>query len=156
VQTDPDLDLILTADEAELVAIAQRAMVATLDHSRAKTIELRSEFNDEIQADAVITLPPKALRLVAQLLGQMAKRQPIILMPLEMELTTLQAAAFLNVSRPFLIKEIEKKNIPYRLVGTHRRIYLEDLIKYKEGTRRKSEEAMQELTALDQELGLGY
>lgn len=156
MHADPDLDLVLTADEAELVTTAQRTMIACLDHSRATTIGLREESSDGIQSEATVTLPPKALRLIAHLLGQMARRQPIMLMPLEMELTTLQAAGFLNVSRPFLIKELEAKKLPYRLVGTHRRIYLEDLIKYKESMRRQSERAMQELADLDQELKLGY
>jgi excisionase family DNA binding protein len=156
MHADPDLDLVLTADEAELVAAAQRTMMACLDHSSATTIALREKSSDAIQSEATVTLPPKALRLIAQLLGQMARRQPIMLMPLEMELTTLQAAGFLNVSRPFLIKELEAKKLPYRLVGTHRRIYLEDLIKYKESMRRQSERAMQELADLDQELKLGY
>jgi excisionase family DNA binding protein len=154
MHADPDLDLVLTAEEAELVAAAQRTMMAWLDHSKATTIALRETSSDGIQSEAIVTLPPKALRLIAQLLGQMARRQPIMLMPLEM--TTLQAAGFLNVSRPFLIKELEAKKLPYRLVGTHRRIYSEDLIKYKESTRRQSERAMQELADLDQELKLGY
>ena len=156
MHADPDLDLVLTADEAELAAAAQRTMMACLDHSKARTIALREDGNDGNQVEATVTLPPKALRLISQLLGQMAKRQPIMLMPLEMELTTLQAAGFLNVSRPFLIKELDAKKLPYRLVGTHRRIYLEDLIKYKESTRRQSDQALQELADLDQELNLGY
>lgn len=53
----------------------------------------------------------------------MAKREPMLLVPQKLELTTQEAAAFLHVSRPFVIKEIEAN----RLVNRHRRIEFEEL-----------------------------
>lgn len=63
----------------------------------------------------------------ADVLRQMAKREPMLLVPQKLELTTQQAAAFLNVSRPFVIKEIQAQRLKCRLVNCHRRIEFEEL-----------------------------
>jgi excisionase family DNA binding protein len=62
----------------------------------------------------------------------------------------------LNVSRPFLVEQLEKNVIPYRKVGTHRRILFKDLMQYKEAMDRNRLKAPDELTAQAQELGIGY
>ena len=62
----------------------------------------------------------------------------------------------LNVSRPFLVELLEKGEIPFHKVGTHRRVRFHDLMSYKQQTAQARYEALEELSALDQELGLGY
>jgi excisionase family DNA binding protein len=74
-------------------------------------------------------------------------------MPDSAELTTQQAAEFLNVSRPYLIKLLESGQIPFRRVGTHRRIRFRDLRLYKSQDDLERRQA-DELTQLSQELGL--
>ena len=54
-----------------------------------------------------VEVPPSALKLIGQLLGAMSEGRPVVLMPTEQEFTTVEAANFLNVSRPFVIKEFE-------------------------------------------------
>ena len=44
----------------------------------------------------------------------MSEGCPVMLVPAEQELTTVEAANFLNVSRPFVIKEIESGRLPHR------------------------------------------
>ena len=78
------------------------------------------------------------------------------LIPVHAELTTQQAADILNVSRPFLIEQLEKGVIPYRKVGTHRRVMFEDLMEYKQTMDHNRLKALEELSVIDQELGLGY
>ena len=80
----------------------------------------------------------------------------VTLIPVHAELTTQQAAQILNVSRPFLIEQLEKSVIPYRKVGTHRRVMFKDLMEYKQTMDRNRLNALEELSAIDQELGLGY
>lgn len=75
-------------------------------------------------------------------------------MPDSAELTTQQAAEFLNVSRPYLIKLLESEQIPFRLVGTHRRIKFRDLREYRNRDDLDRRRAADELTQLSQELGL--
>ncbi|WP_423459913.1 helix-turn-helix domain-containing protein [Ottowia sp. VDI28] len=69
-------------------------------------------------------------------------------------MSTQDAANFLNISRPFLIKLVEAGEIPCRLVGTHRRIEFSEIKKYSERQRKQSEDAMQELADLSGELKL--
>jgi excisionase family DNA binding protein len=78
------------------------------------------------------------------------------LVPLKYELSTQEAAAILNVSRPFVVKELEAGHIPFRKVGTHRRILFEDLSAYQEKSRSASEQALRELAQEAQDLKMGY
>lgn len=67
----------------------------------------------------------------------MSQGRPITLMPTEQEFTTVEAANFLNVSRPFVIKEIEAGRLAHRKVGSHRRIAFEDLLEYAQQMRAR-------------------
>jgi excisionase family DNA binding protein len=72
------------------------------------------------------------------------------------ELTIGDAAELLNVSRPHLVTLLEEGEISFHRVGTHRRIYREDVLDYKARQREEAEEAMETLADQAQELGLGY
>lgn len=141
--------------EAEMAKVAQRCLMAALDHSRAQRIALVDEKGD-VAGAPVLELPPQALRFFAEMLGMMAQRRPVMLVPQNHELTTQDAATLLNVSRPFVIKEIEAGRLKCRKVGRHRRIEFEELRRYQAAQRAQSEEALQKLADLSQELGLGY
>lgn len=144
------LDTVLDEHDAALAQAAQRCLMAALDHSRAATIKLVAEGED-IPA---VELPPKALRFVADLLGLMGQRQPVMLVPQKHELSTQEAAAFLNVSRPFVVKQIECGRLPCRKVGRHRRVMFEDLLVFQESLRHETEAALQALADQGQELGI--
>ena len=135
--------------DMELARVGQRCIMEALDRSRAVKIKLESEDGDI----PPIELPPSALRLIGQLLGLMSEGKPFALMPEKQELTTVEAANFLNVSRPFVIKEIEAGRIPHRMVGTHRRVMLIDLINYKQKVQGSREAALEKLSQLSSELG---
>jgi excisionase family DNA binding protein len=103
-----------------------------------------------------ISIPASAFRLLGDILSQMAQGHAVSLISVHAELTTQQAADLLNVSRPFLVVQLDKGIIPFRKVGTHRRVLLKDVMHYKQSIDRNRLKSLEELSALDQELGLGY
>jgi excisionase family DNA binding protein len=149
------IEPLVTDQEAELAKIAQRCLMTALDHSHAQRIALVDE-NGTLTDAPVLELPPQALRFFADMLGMMAQRRPVMLVPQNHELTTQDAAALLNVSRPFVIKEIEAGRLRCRKVGRHRRIEFDELRRYQTAQRERSEAALQELVQMSQDLGLGY
>jgi excisionase family DNA binding protein len=142
----------LNAKDKEMVRIAQRCIMASLDHSRAAAITLTTDTGEH----PTVELPRAALRLIGQLLGAMSEGRPIVLMPTQQELTTVEAANFLNVSRPFLIKEIDAGRLPHRMVGSHRRIALDDLLTYANKMRAQQASALDRMAENARELGLDY
>lgn len=140
--------------EAELAGAATACLVAALDHSRAERITLTIEMDgSDSGTPPVLVVPPRALRFLAEVLRQMAKREPMMLVPQKHELTTQQAAALLNVSRPFVIKEIEQGNLKCRLVNRHRRIEFEELLRYQAAQKQQSEAALKRLSDISHEMG---
>lgn len=117
---------------------------------------LRLRLQADNEPEEVMTIPVSAFRLLADILAQMARGNAVTLIPVNAELTTQQAADILNVSRPFLIKLIEDGQIPYRKVGTHRRIQFEDLMVYKRDIDNKRRDVLADLVSEAQELDMGY
>jgi excisionase family DNA binding protein len=139
-----------TQAEAEMAATARQLLVAALDHSKAQVIGLTLDTEDE--GAPVIQVPPRALRFFADVLKQMALREPMVLIPQKAQMTTQEAAALLNVSRPFVIKEIEAGRLQCHMVNTHRRIDFEELQRYRAAQRERSENALRRMHEIDQQL----
>ena len=99
-------------------------------------------------------VPGEALRLLARVLEEMATGRPVTLIPRNAELSTHQAAELLGVSRPYLIKQLEAGKMPFRRVGTHRRIRYDDLRLYQEREREERHRALDELVTLSEDMGL--
>ena len=137
--------------DALLAEGASRKLAA---HFRALE-HLRIRLLDEAdQATETLELPASAVRLLVDMLEHMARGDAVTLLPIYKELTTQQAADLLNVSRPYLVQLLDGRKIPYRKVGTHRRIRAEDVLSYRREMDQKRREVLMELAAHDQELGL--
>ena len=79
-----------------------------------------------------VELPESVIEVLRQAVGYMLQGKAVTLTSVHRNLTTQEAADLLGVSRPFLVELLAKKEIPFHLVGTHRRIYLEDLLRFRE------------------------
>ena len=138
--------------EVEMAQAAQRCIMQALDRSHTAAITLTTTDGSH----PTVELPPAALKLIGQLLGAMSDGRPVTLVPSRQEFSTVEAANFLNVSRPFVIKEIEQGRLPHRKVGTHRRVAAEDLLAYAREMRKRQEQALDRMAENARELGLDY
>ena len=137
--------------EASIAKTSARALADKLADCPDKVaIRLAEDERD------VIELPFAAVRLLIDLLDEMSKGNAVSLIPMNAELTTQQAADLLNVSRGFIVKLLDNREIPYRMVGTHRRVLFNDLKAYEERTKRARLKALDQLTEESQTLGIGY
>jgi excisionase family DNA binding protein len=100
-----------------------------------------------------IHIPEPIYQVLLQVVHAMASGKAISIIPQQQELTTQQAAEYLNVSRPYLIKLLEQGDINYIKVGSHRRVCFDDLMKYKQHRNTKRREGLKEFTQFLQDEG---
>lgn len=136
------------------VAATSREALRRLNHalsvsSESEGVEVRVE-----QSDEVIRLPREGATVLREILVNTAAGRSVKVIPMHAELTTQQAADLLNVSRPHVVKLMDKGVLPGHKVGTHRRIYAADVHSYKHQRDIEGRIAADELTALTEEMGL--
>jgi excisionase family DNA binding protein len=150
------IDRLENKEEVELAKAAQRSIVSALDNSNAVNIAIVEDGAETLDNSPLLRLPPKVLRLIADLLGSLAEGKAVSVVPKDLDVTTQEAAMFLNVSRPYLIRLLEEGKIRFHKVGSHRRIRFDDIVHYKEERTRKSNDALQALADQAQEIGMDY
>ena len=144
----------LPADkEVEIALRGQRELAAYL---RTHIDTQRIQIFDEKDEAHEIELPTTALRLLLDILAELAAGNAVQVVPVHAELTTQEAADLLNVSRPYLVKLLEDGEVPFHKTGKHRRVRVVDLMAYKAARDKLSEQAMEELAHQAQALGMGY
>src|SRR5262249_11022550 len=131
---------------------AARLLAPLLDRFKnSKEVQIQPDTGS---GAPVVTVPVEAFQLFVQILGLMANGNAVTVVPIHAELTTQEAAALLNVSRPFLIRLLESGAIPYTKVGTHRRVTFKNLREYKQRDDQARKKTADALAALEQELGI--
>jgi excisionase family DNA binding protein len=139
--------------EVQAAVQGQRALAAVLA-TRLETQHIQI-FDDKNQAHQV-ELPTSALRLLLDILAELAEGNAVKVVPVHAELTTQEAADMLNVSRPHLVKLLEAGVLPFHKTGKHRRVRFADLMQFKAQRDRASEDAMAQLAKQAQALAMGY
>ena len=127
-----------------------------LDPLVLRSHEVQVQFVGENASEQILSIPAPALRLLNEILKEMAKGNAMTLIPIHALLTTQEAADILNVSRPFLIGLLDARKIPYQRLGCHRRIRFTDIMAFKDAADTARDEAFRRLTEEAQELDLGY
>ena len=127
-----------------------RECLETLKGSPQPTVTVKLESGTEFE------VPEFAFHFLLKLLQETAKGNAVTLIPVHSELTTQQAADLLNVSRPYVVKLLERGEIPFHKRGRHRRIRFDDLVQYKSKDELNREKAFDEMVELSEELGIGY
>lgn len=137
----------LSEGDISLAGESSRRLAVALGKGKAAKIRI-------IDGDEDITVPLSAMRMLLDMLTHMAEGEAVTMVPIHAEFTTQQAADFLNVSRPYFVKLLEQHKLPYRMVGSHRRVYFRDLLEYKKESMKDRFNAMDELSAQAQKLDM--
>jgi excisionase family DNA binding protein len=143
-----------SSEDARLAKASANRLSAFLDASPEDKRELNVRVTKENQAAESVAVPLAAVKLFVEVLEHMARGEAIMLIPLNAELTTQQAADLLQVSRPYLVNKLLKEGkLPFREVGSHRRILFRDLMSYKKQSETEQRTALKELANFTEELG---
>lgn len=150
--THPEVSLPVER-EMQAAVEGQRTLATYLSTSfKTQRIQIFDDKNEAHQ----IELPTSALRLLVDILAELADGNAVKIVPVHAELTTQEAADLLNVSRPHLVKLLEAAVLPFHMTGKHRRVRFADVMQYKSERERTSEEAMKALAEQAQRLGMDY
>lgn len=135
--------------EATIAKESSRVLASYVKSAKPLRMKL-----DNKAGQKTVQLPASAVRMLVNILDEMAQGNAVTLVPVHAELTTQEAADMLNISRPSLIQLLDDGKIEYRRVGTHRRVRLEKLIAFKRRADADRRAALDELVAYDREIGL--
>lgn len=144
-----------TEEESRLARSSSQRLTAYLqDRKSQRTIRIIRD--SDLEEEESIVIPEAAFDLLIEVLVQMAQGNAVNITPLHAELTTQEAANILNVSRPYFVELLETGQIPFRKVGTRRRVRCEDVLNYKREIDGQRMKVLEELAAQAQELNMGY
>ena len=131
---------IPASEQEQILELYQR-----MQRSRAKLVGPDGRTQD---------LPVSLSQFLVKLIAELVQGKSVAIIQNDLQLTTVEAARMLGVSRQFLIKLLERREIPHHMVGTHRRIYAQDVIAYKARRDRKRRQILDELARAEAEEGL--
>lgn len=140
-----------TAAEMEQAKVSSRTLSKYADVDRVQ-LSLRGSNGESDD----LLLPGHVLQILLNVLSEMSRGNAISVIPYHQEISSQEAANLLNVSRPFLVGLLEQNKIPFRKVGAHRRVLLQDLLSYKELIEQSRSQTLDELARLSQDERMGY
>jgi excisionase family DNA binding protein len=165
----------MASAEATEILEPTRADIDAARQSNASLTQIVESLEEGSTQDAIrlpelgrLDLPVLAIRALAKIVQEIAAGNAVAVHPVERnDLTTSEAAHLLGMSRPTLINLLEQGQIPYRMVGTHRRIRRSAVLAYRETmergdprpeslSREERLRGLQEMAELTDRLGLGY
>lgn len=106
------------------------------------------------EGGTVLDLPASVAEALAEILEAAADGERALVLRSPEDLTTEQAGAVLGVSRPTVVRLVEAGKLPARMVGTHRRLALSEVLAYREASTKRRRRALDEMAREAEELGL--
>ena len=149
-------DLELPDEQATEQAADALAQLTEFLHAHPTPTTHVQLVTENTEATTTIVVPSVAFRFFVEVLAQLANGNAVTVAPVHAELTTQQAADLLNVSRPYLVKLLDQRKIPYRRVGNRRKVRLVDLLDYKRRDESLRRDIADELTREAERIGLEY
>ncbi|MCL1077121.1 DNA-binding protein [Parashewanella spongiae] len=144
---------IPSAEEVALAKLGSQELSAFIDVDGSPQ---KISVLDKAGQKHEVSLPASALKLMVDILTELGQGNSVNITPIHAELTTQEGADMLNMSRPTFIKLLDNLAIPFHRKGNRRKVAFSDVLAYKQSLKDKRLEALDELSALDQELGMGY
>lgn len=142
-----------SAEEVALAKVGSQELSAVLEsNGDIQNFEVMGK-NGETHT---VQLPSSAVQLMIEVLTQLGQGNSVNITPIHAELTTQEAADLLSMSRPTFIKLLDEDTLPHTRTGNRRKVAFVDVMAYKQLLDEKRLSALDELSSLDQELGLGY
>jgi excisionase family DNA binding protein len=129
----PAANLVLPSQEdADLARAAAQSLSAALAACPLGAGEVEIRFRVGLNEEHLVRVPRQALAMLLQALDLTAQGQGVRLLALHAEMTTSEAAQALGVSRPHLVQLLERGEIGFHRVGSHRRVRYSDVLAYRE------------------------
>lgn len=143
-----------SAEEIALARLGSQELSAVMEaNGEAQTINVIDKKSGKAHE---VTIPASALNLMIEVLTQLGQGNSVSITPIHAELTTQEGADHLNVSRPTFIKLLDGGTIPFTRSGNRRKVAFADVMAYKKQLEEESLATLADLSALDQEMGMGY
>lgn len=136
-------------DEQKLAIESYDALASVIEKLKSENPEIEIEETQER-----IKIPLSALKFLGEILKAMSLGKPFSLVPVATEVTTQKAAEILGCSRPHFVKLLEDGEIEYTKIGKHRRVKLEDVMRYKKRMKKIQKQHIIDIMKADEELGL--
>lgn len=132
------------------------AVLTAKDRDRAREVLRALGAHPRITTEdgTVLDLPTPVAEALAEILEAAADGERALVLRSPEDLTTEQAAAVLGVSRPTVVRLVESGKLRARMVGTHRRLSLSDVLAHREASAKRRSEALDGMAREAEELGL--
>ena len=153
------MDQVHAAHAEVVTALDDRAdELVRLAQFIAKTVEANPELPTCSlvgPSSEKVDIPPSIFHVLKRVVETLARGDAVTVLPIHKELTTQQAAQLLNVSRQYLVRLLDQGVIPHHKTGTHRRVRVQDVVKYMRERDTHRKKKLSELVRLSEEAG-GY
>jgi excisionase family DNA binding protein len=90
-------------------------------------------------------IPDSVYRLLLSVLKIMQEGKAVSIVPQMQELTTQRAANLLGVSRQFFVRLLDDQKLPFHRIGTHRRVYLKDVLEFRKRRDQQRKESIKRI-----------
>lgn len=127
---------------------------------RPRLLELQRQFDAPSKPQLVgpdgppLDLPDTLYEILVRAVRELLAGHAVSILPSDLELTTTQAAEILHVSRPYLTRLLTDGAIPFHMIGTHRRVFLQDVVHYRHQRDAARRQALGEMIRDADEAGL--
>ncbi len=146
------LDTVVSPRESEKPKLEKMRGVFHLNHGMPSS-QSEKDIPKLVGPGFAMELPESVFKALCQIVYYMLQGRAVSIIPVNKEITTQEAADFLNVSRPYLVKLLEQGEISFIKVGTHRRIRFSDVLEYKQQRDETRRQGLAEITHIAEDAG---